>query len=248
MSASDPSKRLASLLRKLKADASGAEPSQPPLAWADPAVDQLIYSTLLADCSSSQARGAYKRLREAMVDYNELRVCLPDELAAVIGDRLPRSLEKATRLRAALTDLYKREHVVTFGTLNDAGKREARAYVESLEGVSAFAAARVILYAFGGHAVPVDDRLRSLLASEGVCDADTPASEVASWLERHIRSGEAAETCQLLQAWSDSEGAAEPKAKSRAAKADEPAPKARAAAGATAKAKAPRKKAGKAAD
>ncbi|MCC6425562.1 MAG: hypothetical protein IT435_01945 [Phycisphaerales bacterium] len=205
MSGADSSKKLATLLKRLKTRFGPGVEKDPPTtpAWDEPLVDELVFSFLLWEATSPQARNAFKRLKESYIDYNELRVSLPVETAAILGERYPRGEERSGRLRAALFDLYKREYAVTFSSLADGGKRDVRAYLESLDGVPAYAVDRMMLLAFGAHAAPIDDRLRDLLADEGVIDSDTPCDEAASWLARQVKAEDALITHRILRAWAD---------------------------------------------
>ncbi len=243
MSPIDPSKALATLLKRLKTQ-HGELLHQPIAAWLapkvlpapvtmaagfdsatpvaeepispipaptpadeDPLLQELVYSFLLWDATTTQARTLMRRLSETFVDSNELRVCLADELAEVMGDRYPRAWERSQRLRAALQDLYKREHGMRLTPLSSANKRDIRGYLDSLDGIPPFVAARVFLVGFGGHAVPCDARLADLLADEGVIDAKlTDPAEIGAWLERQIRAAESLEGGLLFQAWSDEKG------------------------------------------
>jgi endonuclease III len=204
----DPSKKLAALLRRLRTafgevsvESAGTIPPAPP--WTEAALDELILSFLMWESTASKARAAMKRVRECVVDYNELRVCLAHELVEFMGERYPRATERAERMHAAFTDLYRREHGMTLARLGEAPKRDALGYLASLEGVPHYVAARVLLVSLGGHAVPVDDRLRALLVEEGVVEQGTTPEQASSWLEHHVRAADAGATHALLQAWSD---------------------------------------------
>lgn len=204
MSAPDPLKKLAALLKKLRA-ATEAAPTDPALVGrpdhADPLVWQLVFAFMAWDAGPTRAADATAKLHNAVVDYNEMRVCLPHELVAVIGERYPKALERMTRLRGVLNHLYKREHAVSLAKAQSLGKREAREYLESLEGMPAPVAARLTLLAFGGHAFPCDDRLAAALADAGCLPPDLERPAAAGWLERHHRAGETAEPFLLLEAW-----------------------------------------------
>jgi hypothetical protein len=208
----DPAKKLASLLKRLRSAyaEAAARPAAAPVGFdsADAAVHQLVFSFLLWEASHSHALGAFARLHESLVDYNELRVSFAEELAAIIGEKYPRAEERCARLRACLNELFRREHSVSLSSVVGAGRREARQYVESLEGTPGYVSARVWLLCAGGHAVPVDQRLASLLAAEGCCDAQLSPDSVGAWLERQIKPADAPGAHTLLQAWSDDKGAA----------------------------------------
>ena len=192
MSTPDPGRRFATIVRKARAELSDT-PYTPPMTpdGGDPIVQELLLSFLAWEAGPARADGALKRLIHAVVDYNELRVCLPDELVAIIGERYPRGLERCARLRSALNDVYRREHAVTLGGLTTMPKLDAWRYLSSLEGVPGFVAARVTLLALGGHAFPLDDRLRAALQEEKAVPPELSVDEAAGWLERQVHAGEA---------------------------------------------------------
>ena len=204
-----PTKILASLLRKLRSQHTDLAPPvvtpDPPDEF-DPIVHQFIYSMLLWEASTTQARNALKRIREAVVDYNELRVCIADEVSHIIGDKYPLSMERAMRLRTALQEIYQRQHAISLAHLADMGKREARLYLDSLSGCPPFVSARVCLMQGLGHAIPVDERLCALLVQEQVLEPGTPVEQATSWLEHHIKAEEGRDVALLFQAWSDEHG------------------------------------------
>lgn len=169
----------------------------------DAVLREFVRAFLHADAPSPRADAAARRLERAIVDVNELRVCLPDEIARMIGPSLAGADDRARRLRLALNAIYKREHRVTLAHLADRAKREAREYLEKLDGVSHYVWARTAVLALGGHAVPLDDRLLAALRDEGIFDARTPFEDAASWLDRNTRAGECAEVHRLLTAWLD---------------------------------------------
>ena len=170
----------------------------------DAVVHELVYSMLIWEATPSQALNALKRLFDGVVDYNELRICMADEIAALLGPRYPMVEERAERLKAALHHIYNLEHEVTLARLTALSKRDARAYLEGLEGVPAFVVSRVLLVALGGHAAPVDQRLRDQLVAAKAADDSLDASTIASQLERNVRASESAEVFAKLEAWRDS--------------------------------------------
>lgn len=221
MSTADQSRDLAQVLKQLRtaypqaaccAECGAIDP-------AEPVLDQFVRSFLLWECSASRAAAAMKRIEQTVVDFNELRVCMPGELVRIIGERYPRAEERARRLRSALNAIYAREHRVGLEPLAERSKREAREYLESLDGTPRFVAARVALVNLGGHAAPVDGRILRRLVDHGLVEADATPESAAAQLERRVRAGEMLEAYSLLQAWSDD--AAADSAEPRAAK-DEP--------------------------
>ncbi|MEL7474559.1 MAG: hypothetical protein AAGK04_14680, partial [Planctomycetota bacterium] len=136
----DPAKKLATLLKSLKSKHGVVEPGELPDRPddADPLLHQLVYSFLLWETTANQALAAHKRLLSAVVDYNELRICLADDIVEILGDRLALARDRAVRLRATLNEIYDREHALSLAHLVGAGKRDARQYIETLEGCPRF--------------------------------------------------------------------------------------------------------------
>lgn len=203
----EASKRLLQLIRRYEAEGADAAPLRAPadlFAEDDSVVRELVFSLLAWNSRRAWAEQALAALALEFVDLNDLRVCLAAETARALGGQ-PRALEKAERIRAALNDLYRREHKVSLEWLTTAGKREARAYLESLEGVPKAAASRVFLLCCGGHAVPVDDRLCSLLAKHKCLDKETDADGASGSLERQAKAGEPLGWFASLSAWADAQ-------------------------------------------
>lgn len=167
----------------------------------DPLVDLLLYSFLLWESTPTLATEARANLHESIIDTNELRVSMPDEIEAWIGMKDSVSLERAERLRASLNAIYRREHTVTLQNLGTAPKREVREYLDTLEGMTPFVAARVTLFGFHGHAIPADRKLCALLVHEGVLKPEVSPEDAERWLERQIRASDAVQIALVLDAW-----------------------------------------------
>jgi len=221
MSPVEGNKKLAALLKKLRVRFEESTFGEPPVAENEPRdadVDALVYSMLLWESTNSQARAAWKRIHEHFVDYNDLRSALADEIAAVLGEKYPKAMERSLRLRSALNDLYRRFHAVTLSAVRDMGKRDQKALFDSLEGLPTFTAYRTLLLRLDVHAIPADDRLRDLLADEGVIDESMEAAAVSHLLERHIDADSARTYCGVLEAWIEAESAAPKKERKPASK------------------------------
>ncbi len=190
-------KKLRSHLRSL-----GKSPVPEDLKKKDP-VEVLVRSFLLWQGATDKADAAFDRLRERIVDFNDLRVSMPNETVGIIGERYPLAMDRAQRLRAALRDLYEREHRISMAQLAAMGKRDLRKYVESLEGIVPYVSSRVLLLCFDVHTIPVDEQLRSLLIEAGAADPEMEVIDVSMWLAKQISAGSAVQAHFSLQAWVD---------------------------------------------
>lgn len=190
-------KKFASLLKKCLSAYKGEDP--PP---RDP-VAQLIVSYLQWDTTRAKAEDAFVALMNEMIDVNDLRVSHPHELVEVIGEDYPNAVLRMIRLRESLHEVYAREHDIQMHSIAGKGKKEQRAYLDTLPGITPYIAANVTLLSFGGHAMPVDDKLCALLIQEGCLDEGTAPEDAESYLVRQIKAGEALEAHLALQAWAD---------------------------------------------
>ncbi len=216
MSTVDHAKALTSLLKKLKGRYEVVAPVK-----HDP-MDELLLGLLLWEATRPKAEAALKRLREAHVDDNDLRVTRPAQVAALLGKNYPRAEERAARLHAVLMDIYQREHKVSLERVMGMSKREAAKYIETLSGLPAFASARWQLVVLESHHMPVDERLLARLIAAGVLEEGDDVAKATGVLERHIRHEDALESHLLLQAWSEDPDAEPAKAPAKPAKAAAP--------------------------
>ena len=192
------SKRLSAVLRQF---GKGFDvPSQ--IEPTDP-VEQLVQSFLLWETTRRQAEGALGRITRAVVDFNDLRVTDPRDLARIIGPRISRGEERAQRLHSVLEAIYQREHGVTLERLTHKSKRDARAYLDKLEGMVPFVSASVLLLSLGGHAVVLDSLLLAQLRKDEVVDAEADEQDVQAFLEHHIRAADAVRAHYLFRAYLD---------------------------------------------
>lgn len=189
--------KFASLLKKALLAYNGEDP--PP---RDP-VMQLIVGFLQWDATREQAEDAFVAMMADLIDANDLRVSHPHELVALIGEDYPAAVERILRLREALGEVYLREHDIQMNSIAGKGKKEQRAYLDSLNGIEPYIAAQVTLLSFGGHAMPVDNKLCALLIGEGCLDEGTTPADAESYLTRLVKAGDALEAHLALQAWSD---------------------------------------------
>ena len=196
MAKQDPAtaKKFAALLKKCLSAYKGEDP--PP---RDP-VAQLIVSFMQWDATRKQAEDAFVAIMEDMIDVNDLRVSHPHELVAVVGEDYPNGTIRMIRLRESLHEVYAREHDIQMHSIAGKGKKEQRAYLDSLPGIAPFVAAQVTLLSFGGHAMPIDDKLLALLIGEGCLDEGTSIEDAESYLLRQIKAGDALEAHLALPA------------------------------------------------
>lgn len=191
-------KKFDSLVKKI-CHAHSADPP-PPL---DP-ITQLVIGFLEWNATRRLALAAHEQLTAVMVDNNDLRVSLPVETVSIIGAGYPLAVERITRMREALQEIYRREYAVSLESQAVKPKKQVRTYIETLPGITPYVAHQVLLLNFGVHCIPVDNRLAELLRNAEVVEPSATVEEVSAFAERRIKAGDGVAVHANLRAWVDS--------------------------------------------
>lgn len=221
MTAADPVKKLHNLLKRIQGKGPPAAPADRWLdtttADHDPVAWQFVFSFMAWEAGTAAACRAVRVVHALVVDCNELRVSMPDDIIEAIGADYPLADERARRLRSALNELFRREHAVTFEPLAALPKRDARQYLLTLPGCPAYVASRMMLLCFGGHGFPLDRRIHSFLASRGAIPGAADEAEAEGWLERQLHVGELEPAYLSIESHLDENPPPAPKPRRRAA-------------------------------
>jgi endonuclease III len=174
-----------------------------PLPAGDP-VTQLILGILSRDTPESKASEGLDRLRAAVVDYNELRVVPPIELAELISD-FPDARLKCEDISRALNAIFAQEHAVSLDRLSGLPRKEVIAYLSKIDGLEAYTRARIRLLGFQQHAIPLDEAMWATARRDEIVSSKCPLEEAQQFLERQIAEEDAREFVALFKkyAWSE---------------------------------------------
>jgi endonuclease III len=190
-------KKFNGLLRKIKTAHRGQVPDE-----VEP-VTQLIISFLEYNATRSMASKAFENVMAQMVDINDLRITLPKELIAIIGDGYPEVQERIVRMRESLYEIYRREHCVSMESIRGRNKKQVANYLQTLPGMVPYVSSQVMLLNYGFHAVPIDDRMAEMLRSEGVVDEHSTTEDISHFIERLVKSGDGVAVHAAMRAWAD---------------------------------------------
>lgn len=190
-------KAFAAVLKKAKSAYKGEEPD------ALEPIAELVFSYLVWNATTKQADTAYGKIMAQVVDLNELRVSHASEVIDLIGVRYPDAQKRVIRLLETMMEVYEREYDYKMTSIASSSKREQREYLDTLPAIPPFVAGRVALLAYGAHAMPVDDRLLTLLVKAGVFEPETTPAEAEAWLMRQVKADDSREAYLALQAWAD---------------------------------------------
>jgi 3-methyladenine DNA glycosylase/8-oxoguanine DNA glycosylase len=140
---------------------------------------------------------------QVLVDNNDLRVSLPNEIGALIGPDYPQLNVRISRMRETLHEIYIREYDVTLDHLLGKNKKRVRTYLETLPGMTPYVVNQIMLLNFGFHAMPIDDFMLELFKKDQVVDPDAEVEEVCKYLEKVVKAGDSAPLHVAMRAWAD---------------------------------------------
>ena len=197
--ATEATKKVKKVFTSLK-NAHGKLPRPAP----SDAVTQLILGVFSRNMPEAKARELVEKLRAFVVDYNELRVIPPAELAEHLGggQDIWRKCEDVSR---ALNHIFAIEHAVTLDRVKAMPKKEMLAYLDRVGGLEAYTRARIRLLGFEQHAMPLDEAMWAYCLDNELVDSKCSLDEAQAFLERVVAEEDAPEFFAVLkkQSWSD---------------------------------------------
>lgn len=204
-------KKIPDLIKRLKPNGSAELPE-----GIDP-IGLIIFSFMEWNATSAMASDALERLMHEMVDYNELRITHPHELLERLPAGYPKGFERISRMHDTLNGIFRALHATSLNPLASKNKKQLRAFLELLPGITPYVYTKVMLVGFGAHAIPVDDMLLELLKAEDDLPADCTVLDAVTFLERHIRAEQSMEVHGLFRKWADDFGVPEVSSKKTSA-------------------------------
>ena len=162
----------------------------------------LLTNFLLWEATPALAEEALAKLSRVVVDVNELRVMLEREVIDTIGEKYPFVDERATRLRATLNDIVRRQHRTSLDHLRNASRKDQRTYLEGLTDIPSFVAGRTMLIAFEIPTPIVDDTMVELLHEAGAIEPTATTADVVHWIAKRYRAEEFTKLYVALDAMS----------------------------------------------
>lgn len=189
--------------------------SKPGIQDSDEPLRRLAVGILGVDHRIEDVERAVDRLQGKMVDWNEVRVSTFEEIQEALEHKSIGNEESCRNLIHAMQSVYDKENILSLDRLKSIGRREARQYLESLNGVNEFAVASVVLWSLNGHAIPINNRLLQALRDANLVNPSATRAEVQAFLERHIPATQAKEFYITMQSFVPSKKATAKKTKTK---------------------------------
>lgn len=141
-----------------------------------PLLPAVVKAILAVDSTEKKVETAYARLQEEFVDWNEVRVTLPRDLATAIrgvGDELT----KAEALRAVLTKVFADRQELYLDFLADMQSETLIAYLETIQNLRRLYQQAILVHALGHGALLIGTGALRVLKRVGVVPKQTKSDE-----------------------------------------------------------------------
>ncbi|GIW88988.1 MAG: hypothetical protein KatS3mg108_3312 [Isosphaeraceae bacterium] len=162
-------------------------------------LEAVLYGICHEGTTRENANQALSRFKDAYYDWNEVRVSPLHELQETLVG-IPRRHERAEALRRFLRQLFEKTYSFTLDELMKKPLKEAVKVLQEYEALrSDFVLATVIQKALGGHALPIDGRVRLALERLGVADSEVETTALRAALERAIPKNRGEDFIDLLE-------------------------------------------------
>jgi endonuclease III len=150
----------------------------------------LVRGAMSFDMPDAKADEAMRLIDREFVDLNELRVATDLEIQELLGVRYPAIEKRVAMITQSLNNIFEREHTMSLDRLKTISKRDARQFLRELPEIHPFVEAYVLLFAFDGHAFPMDDEILSYLREQEVVEGDANLEDAQRFVEHHLKADE----------------------------------------------------------
>jgi endonuclease III len=176
--------------------------------------DTLILGILAMDEKYEKALEALERIREDMVDFNELRVTPVSEIVELIEPYLSDPDRAAKEIVKTLNGIFSRFDTLDLSGMKEMTKSDLGKLFEELPGCCDHGRAFMLLFSFEVAEMPLDNQMLDYLVGAGALPPEVDLPAAKSFLERHLKAAETAPLYWQLRKASE-EGAGKRKTKSK---------------------------------
>ena len=150
----------------------------------------LVRGAMSFDVPDGKAEDAMRLIDREFVDLNELRVATDLEIQELLGVRYPQIERRVSMITQSLNDIFEREHTLSLDRLKTVSRRDARQFLRELPEIHAFVEAYVMLFAFEGHAFPIDDEILAYLKEQEVVEENATLDDAQRFIEHQLKDEE----------------------------------------------------------
>lgn len=165
-------------------------------------VEQIVLAILAYNQSPDTAQSVLEKFKSYYVDFNEMRVTQPGELAGHMGAISNQTLPRARRILLILKSIFDQENTFDLKFLESISKRELETYFAQIQGTDNYLVASVILHCCGRQAFPLDDKMLESCKELGLAQGEVSLEGMQTYLERQLKSADSYAFCDLLKQYS----------------------------------------------
>ena len=163
---------------------------QPGPREAQEPLKALVRGAMSYDVSDSRAEEAMRMIDKEFVDLNEFRVATDLEIQELLGTRYPAIEKRVAMITQSLNNIFEREHTMSLDRLKTISRRDARQFLRELPEMHPFVAAYVMLFAFDGHAFPIDEDSLAYLKEHDAAEESATLEEAQKFVEHQLKAEE----------------------------------------------------------
>ena len=160
--------------------------------------EQVIFGICLENVSLETAEDSYLRLTEDYLDWNELRVSSPRELAESFSKQ-EAPLEKARTLKSITHAIFETEYNFELETLTRMTQTQAVKTLNSFDGMRPFIAAHILQTSLKAHVIPLDAISIRAVTRLGLVDASAAIDKMSANLKRLVSKNQGPIFCSLIR-------------------------------------------------
>jgi len=158
----------------------------------------VIFGICLENVSLETAEDSYLRLTEDYLDWNELRVSSPREIAESFSKQ-EGPLEKARTLKSIMHAIFETEYNFELETLIRMTQTQAVKTLNSFDGMRPFIAAHILQTSLKAHVIPLDAISIRAVTRLGLVDASAAIDKMSANLKRLVSKNQGPIFCSLIR-------------------------------------------------
>ena len=156
----------------------------------------LMFAACLENATFDAAESAYSVLEHHYIDWNELRVSTPQEIADTLP-MLPKPFEAGERIKKTLQWVFETTYMFDLEDYRKKTIGQTIEYLDSIPSSTQFMANYLVQVGLGGHHIPVDEAALRILRRLDLTKVNNGREEVPG-LERIVTKGKSIEFATLI--------------------------------------------------
>ena len=156
----------------------------------------LMFAACLENATFDAAESAYLVLEHHYIDWNEIRVSTPQEIADTLP-MLPNPLEAGERIKKTLQWVFETTYMFDLEDYRKKTIGQTVEYLDSIPSCTQFMTNYLVQIGLGGHQIPVDEAALRILRRLELTKVSNGREEVPG-LERIITKGKSIEFATLM--------------------------------------------------